>query len=115
MKTKWTLPMGITINRHLHDGWDLCVNIRVLGHGSVLTYRVTGYENLYSFKPYFADDISKWVSFYENVSLLIEISAKGPTDSKSSLIQAWCQTGKRLKPEPMVMESISDTSIIRPQ
>ena len=52
MKTKWTLPMGITINRHLHDGWDLCVNIRVLGHGSVLTYRVTGYENLYSFKPY---------------------------------------------------------------
>ena len=52
MKTKWTLPMGITINRHLHDGWDLCVNIPVLGHGSVLTYRVTGYENLYSFKPY---------------------------------------------------------------
>ena len=52
MKTKWTLPMGITINRHLHDGWDLCVNIRVLGHGSALTYRVTGYENLYSFKPY---------------------------------------------------------------
>ena len=76
MKTKWTLPMGITINRHLHDGWDLCVNIRVLGHGSVLTYRVTGYENLYSFKPY-------QVAILKVASLNIDLILKLEVDIQS--------------------------------
>ena len=82
MKTKWTLPMGITINRHLHDGWDLCVNIRVLGHGSVLTYRVTGYENLYSFKPYNESKL---------ILIMFETEASGQIQYEDVLFPASCQ------------------------
>ena len=56
----------------------------------------------------FADDISKNISFYENVRISTKISLKfvpkGPIDSKAALdqVMAWLRTGVKSLPQPIM-------------
>ena len=60
-----------------------------------------------------ADDIFKCIFFNENVRIFIQISLKfvpkGPIDNKSALVQvmAWCQTGNKPLPGPLLAQFTS--------
>ena len=57
-----------------------------------------------------ADDIFNCIFLNENYRILIQISLKfvcsGPTANKPALVQvmAWCRTGDKLLPEPMLAQ-----------
>ena len=57
-----------------------------------------------------ADDIFKWIFLNENSRIPIQISLKfvpkSPIDNKSALVQvmAWCWTGDKPLPEPMMTQ-----------
>ena len=57
-----------------------------------------------------ADDMFKCIFLNENVRISIKISLKfflkGPIGNKSELVQvmAWCQTGDKPLPEPMLTQ-----------
>ena len=59
---------------------------------------------------HFEDNIFRHISLKESVTISIQMSLKfapeGPINSKSSLVQAmaWCQTGDKPWPEPMLTQ-----------
>ena len=59
---------------------------------------------------HFADDTFKYIFMKENLGILIKISLKFvpevPFDNKSALdqVMAWCQTGTKPLPEPMMIQ-----------
>ena len=63
---------------------------------------------------HFADNTFKCIFLYDNHYILITISLKfvpeGPIDNKSWLVQvmAWCQTGTKPLPEPMMTQTCID-------
>ena len=57
-----------------------------------------------------ADDIFNWIFLNENARILVQISLKfvprGPIYNKPTMVQvmAWCQTGDKPLPEPMMTQ-----------
>ena len=89
---------------------------RIRSHGIGQCFRlITVSSRVNSFLPgqigrHFADDIFKRLLMNEKLCISIRISLKfvpkGPIDNKSALVQvmAWCRTGNKLLPEPMMSQ-----------
>ena len=78
---------------------------------------VSSYIGPWANGRYFAGDIFKGFSFMKHlhfIPLLLNAVSKGPIDSKSTLVKvmAWCRTGTKPLPKPM-MTQLSDTHMCR--
>ena len=49
-----------------------------------------------------------WMKMLEFTQISLKFVPRGPTDNKSALVQvmAWCQTGNKPLPEPMLTQFI---------